>query len=148
MGTSYFERREQARWLVDREILNGRELAGTRIVLGDFNEWTKGLASRLLKSHFKRADIRGQLGRRRSYPGILPLLDLDHIYFDEILRLEGLTLHRSRTALIASDHLPLVADFSMRCLNGYSPLAESSHSAGTLAAIANPLSATCNPRVA
>jgi threonine dehydrogenase-like Zn-dependent dehydrogenase len=88
--------REQARWLVDREILNGRELAGTRI-------------------------IRAHLGRRRSYPGILPLLDLDHIYFDGILRLEGLTLHRSRTALIASDHLPLVADFSMRRSNGHSP---------------------------
>jgi endonuclease/exonuclease/phosphatase family metal-dependent hydrolase len=37
-------------------------------------------------------------------------MHLDHIYFDRNLILEKLILHRSRTALIASDHLPLVAD--------------------------------------
>jgi endonuclease/exonuclease/phosphatase family metal-dependent hydrolase len=35
MGTSFFERREQARKLVGREILNRKALPGTRIVLGD-----------------------------------------------------------------------------------------------------------------
>jgi endonuclease/exonuclease/phosphatase family metal-dependent hydrolase len=45
---------------------------------------------------------------------MLPFLHLDHIYYDPALELERLTLHRSRTALIASDHLPLVADFRLR----------------------------------
>ena len=44
---------------------------------------------------------------------MLPLLHLDHIYHDDALELTALTLHRTRTALVASDHLPLVADFKV-----------------------------------
>jgi endonuclease/exonuclease/phosphatase family metal-dependent hydrolase len=105
------ERRHQARQLVGGGILHQPELTGPRIVLGDFNEWTRGLASRLLAEHFESADVRHHLRRARTYPGLLPFLHLDHIYYDEALRLERLTLHRSRAALVASDHLPLVADF-------------------------------------
>jgi endonuclease/exonuclease/phosphatase family metal-dependent hydrolase len=111
LGTAFLERRHQARQLVGGEILQGHELDGGRVVLGDFNEWTRGLASRLLAEHFKSADIRHHLRRARTYPGLLPLLHLDHVYYDPKLSLERLTLHRSRAALVASDHLPLVADF-------------------------------------
>ena len=41
------------------------------------------------------------------------MLNLDHVYFDRELELESLQLHRSRQALVASDHLPLVADFKL-----------------------------------
>jgi endonuclease/exonuclease/phosphatase family metal-dependent hydrolase len=114
LGTAFLERRHQARSLISPRILQQEKLAGARVVLGDFNEWTHGLASRLLAEHFKSADIRHHLRRGRTYPGLLPLLHLDHIYYDPSLVLERLTLHRSRTALVASDHLPLVADFSWR----------------------------------
>jgi endonuclease/exonuclease/phosphatase family metal-dependent hydrolase len=113
MGTAYSERQAQARRLIHKGILNNHELSGARIVLGDFNEWSRGLASRLLSAHFRSADIRAHLGRTRTYPGVLPFLHLDHIYFDPVLKLEGLRLHRTRTALLASDHLPLVADFAL-----------------------------------
>jgi endonuclease/exonuclease/phosphatase family metal-dependent hydrolase len=114
LGTAFIERRHQARRLVSPDILNNAELRGARLVVGDFNEWTRGLASRLLASHFESADIRHHLRRARTYPGVLPLLHLDHIYYDGALELKTLTLHKSRTALIASDHLPLVADFDLR----------------------------------
>jgi endonuclease/exonuclease/phosphatase family metal-dependent hydrolase len=42
---------------------------------------------------------------------VLPLMHLDHIYFDDSLDLERMILHKSRASLVASDHLPLVADF-------------------------------------
>jgi endonuclease/exonuclease/phosphatase family metal-dependent hydrolase len=112
LGTALIERRHQGRMLVARELLSDVEIESPRIVLGDFNEWTRGLATRLLRSHLESADIRVHLRRRRTYPGVLPFLHLDHIYHDPALRLERLTLHRTRKALIASDHLPLVADFS------------------------------------
>ena len=49
LGTSFFERRKQARKLFGQQInLTDRELPGNKIILGDFNEWTRGLASRLL----------------------------------------------------------------------------------------------------
>jgi endonuclease/exonuclease/phosphatase family metal-dependent hydrolase len=113
LGTAFLERRHQARRLVSTEILNSAELRAPRVVLGDFNEWTHGLASRLLASHFESADLRSHLSRARTYPGVLPLLHLDHIYYDAALELKSLALHRSRTSLIASDHLPLVADFCL-----------------------------------
>jgi endonuclease/exonuclease/phosphatase family metal-dependent hydrolase len=116
LGTSFLERRHQARKLLDEEVLKRSDHAGPRILLGDFNEWTRGLTSRLLFEHFQSADIRIHLGRNSTYPGILPFLHLDHIYFDDLLELENVLLHRSRTALLASDHLPVVADFLVRSL--------------------------------
>ncbi len=113
LGTSYSERRHQARKLLDDEILKKSDQSGPRVLLGDFNEWIRGLTSRLLKEHFQSADIRIHMRRSRTYPSVLPLVHLDHIYFDESLKLEGASLHRSRTALIASDHLPLTADFRL-----------------------------------
>lgn len=113
LGTAFLERRYQARKLIDSAILNNEELTGPRIMLGDFNEWTRGLTTRLLASHLKSADIKQYLQRSKTYPGLLPFLHLDHVYFDTQLDLHCLTLHKSRTALIASDHLPLVADFHL-----------------------------------
>jgi endonuclease/exonuclease/phosphatase family metal-dependent hydrolase len=113
LGTALMERRHQGRMLMAPELLNDASLESPRIVLGDFNEWTQGLATRLLRSHLESADIRAHLRRRRTYPGLLPFLHLDHIYYDPALRLEKLRLHRTPKALVASDHLPLVGDFAM-----------------------------------
>ena len=106
LGTGFGERRNQGRRLLAPELLADVDLQHPRIVLGDFNEWTKGLATQLLRAHMKSAECKW-----RSYPGFLPLLHLDHIYYDETLCLEKFTLHRTRKALVASDHLPLVGDF-------------------------------------
>jgi len=113
LGTAFVERRHQGRRLSARGsgILHNAELTGPKVVLGDFNEWTTGLATRLLGSHMRSVDVRKHLGRRRTYPGLLPFLHLDHIYYDGPLDLVKLSLHRTRKSLVASDHLPLVADF-------------------------------------
>ncbi len=113
LGTAFLERRHQGRMLARPEILLNDELEGPRLMLGDFNEWAPGLTTRLLGSHLKSVDIRRHLRRRRTYPGVFPVLHLDHIYHDEELVLRSLKLHRSRTALVASDHLPLIADFTL-----------------------------------
>jgi len=114
LGTSFVERRHQARKLISESILSDDGIPGPRVMLGDFNEWTRGLVTRLLTEHFQSGDIRLHLRRSRTYPGMLPIIHLDHIYFDETLELESAGLHRSRTALVASDHLPIFADFRMR----------------------------------
>jgi len=111
LGTALIERRVQGRKLMTPEMLNAHEIASPRIVLGDFNEWTRGLATRLLRSHLESAGVRSRRRRSGTFPGILPLFPLDHIYYDPALHLEQLTLHRSRRALMASDHLPLIGDF-------------------------------------
>lgn len=110
LGTAYLERRQQGRKLTAAGILGNTGLEGPRVLLGDFNEWAPGLTTRLLGAHLRSVDIKRFLRRSRTYPGLLPILHLDHIYFDG-LDLLDVVLHRTRKALLASDHLPLVADF-------------------------------------
>jgi endonuclease/exonuclease/phosphatase family metal-dependent hydrolase len=113
LGTGYLERRKQAHLLMSREVLRAPELKHPRLVVGDFNEWTRGLVSRALQHEFESVDIELHLRRRRTYPGVLPIMHLDHMYFDRGLALETFLLHRTRAALMASDHLPLVAEFRL-----------------------------------
>jgi len=110
LGTGFLERRKQATRLVARDALKAIDIRGPRIVLGDFNEWTRGLVSQTLAREFHRTDLHAHLPRMRSYPSGLPLLSLDHIYYDHHFQVERAHFHRSRLSLLASDHLPLVAD--------------------------------------
>lgn len=112
LGTAYHERREQAIRLLSRRILRNQELPGARILVGDFNEWFSGFATRLLAAHFASGP-HANARSCRTYPGILPFLRLDHIYFDRGLTLQRMERHRSRLALMASDHLPIVAEFAL-----------------------------------
>ena len=118
LGTGYMERRKQARLLLSKEVLLSPELKCPRLIIGDFNEWTQGLVSRMLAAKFESVDIKLHLKRRRTYPGVLPIMHLDHMYFDRELMLETFLLHRSRMALVASDHLPLVAEFRLQAKAG------------------------------
>jgi endonuclease/exonuclease/phosphatase family metal-dependent hydrolase len=52
--------------------------------------------------------------RRRTYPGIFPILHLDHIYYQNDVEILHVHLPRTRRTLIASDHLPLVADVRLK----------------------------------
>src|SRR5207244_3118532 len=88
-------------------------LTGPRLIVGDFNEWTRGLCTNLMSAQFAAADLKRFRRSKRTYPGFLPMMSLDHIYFDPTLELKSLELIRSRKAVIASDHLPLVAEFSV-----------------------------------
>lgn len=87
-------------------------LVGPRVVLGDFNEWTAGVTSRLLAGALRNVDGRGHLRRAGTYPALAPVLRIDHIYYAGTLELLEFAVHRTRTALVASDHLPLVANFA------------------------------------
>jgi len=113
LGTSLVERRYQGRMLLDDHVLGHTQWAGPRIVVGDFNEWTRGMASRLMGQAFQAAKPNTFLRYGRTYPGIFPVLHLDHFYYDQHLTLRSFRVHRSSKALAASDHLPLVAEFEL-----------------------------------
>jgi endonuclease/exonuclease/phosphatase family metal-dependent hydrolase len=112
LGTAFLERRYQAGRL--STIVHDRRIAQPKVVLGDFNEWMKGLATAMLSERLQSIDLRSHLRRRRTYPGILPVLHLDHIYYDGQVEVVKLELPRTRLSLMASDHLPLVADLKIR----------------------------------
>lgn len=109
LGTSLIERRSQGRalaTLVERHLDEG-----PMVVAGDFNEWTRGPATQLLSSLLVGLDAGASTTRRRSYPGVLPLLRLDQIYHSPDLEVRSVHLPRTRRTMVASDHLPLAADF-------------------------------------
>ena len=108
LGTAVLERRYQAGRLAS--YVHDHRVTGPKIILGDFNEWLKGLATSTLNALFDSIDIYAHLKRRRTYPGIFPMVHLDHIYYEGHVEVRGVQLHRSRKALMASDHLPLAAD--------------------------------------
>ena len=81
LGTALGERRHQGRKLMAPELLADVGLQHPRIVLGDFNEWTSGLATRLLRGpHEER-----RFPLRAAIPACCLCLHLDHIYYDEDL---------------------------------------------------------------
>jgi endonuclease/exonuclease/phosphatase family metal-dependent hydrolase len=112
LGTAFLERRFQARRLA--AIVGDRRVGGPKVVLGDFNEWMKGLTTSLLSERLNAIDLRKHLRRRRTYPGLFPILHLDHIYYQGDVHVTGLELPRTCRTLIASDHLPLVAELQIR----------------------------------
>ena len=114
LGTSFFERRKQVQKLLTTRVLDNEKFTGKRIIAGDFNEWTNGLTTRLFKANFQTVDSKLHLGKRKTYPGILPFLHLDHVYFDGGFEIKNAFLQRSRKALIASDHLPIVVEFGFK----------------------------------
>ena len=109
LGTAVMERRYQAGRLA--AFVHDHRIKGPKIILGDFNEWMKGLATKTLSALFNSIDISQHLQRKRTYPGIFPVLHLDHIYYEGDVTVRSMELVRTRRALMASDHLPLVADF-------------------------------------
>ncbi len=121
LGTAFLERRSQVKTILTSAVLLDENLEAARILLGDFNEWTRGLASKMLSARMLSADVKAYLKRRKTYPGFFPFLHLDHVYFDPPLKLQRLSLVRNRTSLLASDHLPLIADFVVDGEGGLQP---------------------------
>jgi endonuclease/exonuclease/phosphatase family metal-dependent hydrolase len=109
LGTAVLERRYQAKRLAS--FVHDHRVTGPKIILGDFNEWMKGLATKTLSSLFESVDISQHLKRRRTYPGLFPVVHLDHIYYEGRVEVRSVEMPRTRKALMASDHLPLVANF-------------------------------------
>jgi endonuclease/exonuclease/phosphatase family metal-dependent hydrolase len=112
LGTAYLERRYQAQRL--GAIVHDRRIGQPKIVLGDFNEWMRGLATAMLSERLSSIDLRTHLRRRRTYPGVFPVLHLDHIYYEGRVEVAKVELPRTRLSMMASDHLPLVAELKVQ----------------------------------
>ncbi len=112
LGTALLERRDQARRLAS--VVHDRRVAGPKIVLGRFQRvgarrWPptsspKSCTASICAKH---------CSRRRTYPGFFPLVHLDHIYYEGArVEVDKVWLPKDRLAMMASDHLPLVADLA------------------------------------
>src|SRR5579875_1699569 len=87
LGTGLYERRRQARLLLGEKVLNHPELRPPRLLVGDLNEWTRGLTTRLLRSTFQTFQPRHGMGVPATFPGLFPFLTLDHCFYEPPLQL-------------------------------------------------------------
>jgi endonuclease/exonuclease/phosphatase family metal-dependent hydrolase len=101
-------------------LLRSRELAGLPhdapiVIAGDFNDWRFLLHPLLTQRLAFRSATHHLPGRAsRTYPSFFPSGALDRIYYRGRLRLLSARRCRLRLSRVASDHLPIVAEFAIR----------------------------------
>ncbi len=85
------------------------------LVAGDFNDWRSLLRGPFARRSFRCASDRAEGGGRaiRTFPALLPQGALDRIYYRGPLRLMWARRCRMQLARIASDHLPITAEFDL-----------------------------------
>jgi endonuclease/exonuclease/phosphatase family metal-dependent hydrolase len=117
LGLSARERDRQVELLArSRELASLPASDVACLVGGDFNDWRsllQPLFAILLR--FRSATDRSLAGRQPipTYPAFFPRGPLDRIYYRGPLRLLSVRRCRLRLSRIASDHLPIVADFEI-----------------------------------
>jgi endonuclease/exonuclease/phosphatase family metal-dependent hydrolase len=109
LGLAEFERRIQLRRLLDCESIRRLRQETAVVAGGDMNDVWGGLG----KATLELAGFRSATGPVKTFPAFLPLRPLDRIYYRGGLRVSHAHASRSGLARVASDHLPLVADFEL-----------------------------------
>ena len=115
LGLSAGQRSQQVEILARSGEMTGLPADAACLVGGDFNDWRSLLVPFLTQGMNFRSATDSATGRPlRTYPSFFPRGPLDRIYYRGPLAL--LSAHRCRLRLsrLASDHLPIVADFEIR----------------------------------
>ncbi len=116
LGLSAKEREKQVALLVESEEFKCIYGGCTSLVAGDFNDWRSLLRPIFtIGMRFQAATdaTHGSNGALPTYPSFSPRGALDRIYFRGNLELVRCWRSRMKVAKVASDHLPVIADF--RC---------------------------------
>lgn len=107
LGLAGFERAVQVRRFLRDDRLTAVENHTAVIAAGDFNDTWSALGKRLLEP----AGFQPASHRINTFPAVRPLRPLDRIYFRGELKLVRCFAARTAAARLASDHLPLTAEF-------------------------------------
>jgi endonuclease/exonuclease/phosphatase family metal-dependent hydrolase len=112
LGLSARERGEQVRKLFDSRELWGLGVDQVCLVGGDFNDWRSLLRPLFLERQaFRCVTDRSRSGH--TFPSIFPQGGLDTIYYRGPLRLLSVARCKRLLSRVASDHLPLRAEFEL-----------------------------------
>jgi endonuclease/exonuclease/phosphatase family metal-dependent hydrolase len=117
LGLSGKERAQQVGRLVRSGEFSSLPQGRACLVGGDFNDWRSLLHpifTEILSFGCATQRRTGYDGAIRTYPAFSPTGGLDKIYYRGPLRMLGARRCRLRTSRIASDHLPIVADFDLQ----------------------------------
>ncbi len=116
LGLSARERKIQIRRLLESSDVSQVSEDRPCIIAGDMNDWRHVLNRRLLRpagfscGSNRRSDSRWSI---RTFPSFAPTGGLDKIFYRGPLRLLHVYRSRLKLARVASDHIPLIADFEI-----------------------------------
>ena len=117
------ERRQQTRMVL--ALVGETPFDEPLVLLGDINEWLPiGRSLRALHALFGRPPY------ARSFPATFPLFALDRIWTRPRDSLRTMRAHRSRLAREASDHLPVVGEWSLADVAATAPSAQTKEKTG------------------
>ncbi len=115
LGLSAGQRARQIELLARSSEMTALSPAAACLVGGDFNDWRSQLVPFLTQGMNFRSATDSSTGRPLlTYPSFFPRGPLDRIYFRGPLVLDSAYRCRQRLSRVASDHLPIVADFETR----------------------------------
>lgn len=112
LGLSEGERHWQVHRLLTHPLFHSTAEHPT-VLCGDFNDWRNTLGRTLLIPH-GFAQATSPPGKFRSFPSALPMMSLDKLFHCEGIAIESAHLVKTRQTRQASDHLPLLVNFSAR----------------------------------
>lgn len=112
LGLDERERHWQIDFLLDHELFQSSSVMPT-FIAGDFNDWRNTLAEQSLANHgFQQ--VTSPPSDYRSFPSWLPVGGLDKVFVRGEVTTERVKVVRTSLARVASDHLPIVVDFSLK----------------------------------
>ncbi len=112
LGLDERERHWQIDFLLDHELFQSSRVMPT-FIAGDFNDWRNTLAEQSLANHgFQQ--VTSPPSDYRSFPSWLPVGGLDKVFVRGEVTTERVKVVRTSLARVASDHLPIVVDFSLK----------------------------------
>ncbi len=115
LGLAALERQKQASLLMRSKEFTQLNINTPCIVGGDFNDWLSRLRALFIEamSLTCATDHETQKGytSMKTYPSFSPRGGLDRIYYRGNLKLISVKKCRHQVAKVASDHLPVIADF-------------------------------------
>lgn len=115
LGLSAMERNQQIQILGGSRELEQLDLSVPCLVGGDFNDWRSLLHPAMTRVlGFRCATELEHGGLQRTYPSFGPTGALDRLYYRGGVRLIEAWISRLAVVRVASDHLPVVADFELR----------------------------------
>ena len=112
LGLDERERHWQIDFLLEHELFQSSSVIPT-FIAGDFNDWRNTLAEQSLANHgFQQ--VTSPPSEYRSFPSWLPVGGLDKVFVRGEVTTERVKVVRTSLARVASDHLPIVVDFSLK----------------------------------
>jgi endonuclease/exonuclease/phosphatase family metal-dependent hydrolase len=113
LGLLAREQGAQVEALLGRAWLGARGVGEAVILLGDFNATSGSAPYRRITS--KLRDAQKLLPERSlpTFPSMFPMLRIDHMFVGRRIQVRRIWTSTSPLARTASDHLPLIADFSV-----------------------------------